>query len=123
VTFENVIGIDPDNVYGHYNLGVIAQDSGQEKAALKEYDAALAADDDFAPALYNKGILTESSDLEAAVDLYQKAVEADPKMAAAFMRLGFALLHLGRTDEGEEALGKGLALDPSMKNVEAPAYD
>ncbi|QWF21416.1 tetratricopeptide repeat protein [Nocardioides sp. LMS-CY] len=123
VTFENVVDIDPGNVYGHYNLGVIAQEAGDEKAAMKEYDAALATDGDFASALYNKAILTESADLAAAVELYQKTVEVDPTMAAAFMRLGFALVELGRTDAGEEALGKGIALDPSMKDVQAPTYD
>jgi Tfp pilus assembly protein PilF len=123
VTFQNVIGLDPGNVYGHYNLGVIAQGAGQDEAAMKEYDAALATSDDFAPALYNKGILTESTDLDAAVALYRKAVAADPKMASAFMRLGFALVHLGKTADGEQALGKGVALDPSMKDVEAPSYD
>lgn len=123
VTFENVVDIDPGNVYGHYNLGVIAQQAGDEKTAMKEYDAALATDGDFASALYNKAILTESADLEAAVELYEQTVEADPTMAAAFMRLGFALVQLGRTDDGEEALGKGVALDPSMKDVQAPTYD
>lgn len=39
------------------------------------------------------------------------------------MRLGFALVHLGRTEEGEKHLAKGLELDPSMKDVAAPDYD
>ena len=51
------------------------------------------------------------------------AVEPDPEMAAAHMRLGFALIHLGQVAEGEEHLGKGLSLDPSMAEVEAPSYD
>jgi Tfp pilus assembly protein PilF len=123
VTFENVLAIDPHNAYAHYNLGVIAQQDGRDKAAMASYDAALADDDAFAPALYNKAILTEGSDLDAAVDLYRRAVDADPKMAAAHMRLGFALIHLGKTAEGEEHLGKGVSLDPSMADVEAPSYD
>jgi tetratricopeptide (TPR) repeat protein len=122
VTFENVIAIDPANTYGHYNLGVIAQKAGRDKEALAAYDATLAADDAFAPALYNKGILTETSDLDAAVALYRRAVAADPKMAPAHMRLGFALLHLGKKKEGAAQLGTGVSLDPSMAEVKAPSY-
>jgi Tfp pilus assembly protein PilF len=122
-TFEKVLTVDADNKYAHFNLGVIAQQSGDDETAMKDYDAALAIDDAFAQALFNKAILTEHTDLEAAVDLYKKAVAADPKMAAAYMRLGFALVHLGKKDEGAEYLGKGVALDPSMADVEAPSYD
>ena len=55
--------------------------------------------------------------------MYRKAVEVDPTMAAAFMRLGFALVHLGETDEGSTFLEEGIRPDPSMADVDAPAYD
>jgi len=122
-TFENALELDPDHVYAHYNLGLLAQKAGRTKAAAEEYDAALATDPAFAPALYNKGILLEASDLEGAVDLYRRALDADSELAAAHMRLGFALLHLGETAEAEEHLATGVELDPSMANVEAPSYD
>lgn len=122
-TFEKVLTVNPDNKYAHFNLGVIAQQAGDDETAMAAYDAALDADEAFAPALYNKAILTEPSDLEAAVALYKRTVAADPKLAAAYMRLGFALVHLGRKDEGAKYLGKGVSLDPSMADVEAPSYD
>lgn len=122
-TFENVLDLDPGNVYAHYNLGLMAQDAGDDALATKEYDAALKTDPRFTSALYNKGILLETSDLDAAVDLYRQALEINPDLAAAHMRLGFALLHLGKTDEAEEHLTTGVKLDPSMADVEAPSYD
>ncbi len=122
VTFENVLELDPDNVYGHYNLGYLAQEAGNDGRAKKHYDAALAIDAEFAPALFNLGIITESSGLDAAVDLYRRSLVADPEQAAAHMRLGFALVYLGQTEEGEEHLSRGVALDPSMADVEAPSY-
>jgi Tfp pilus assembly protein PilF len=122
-TFEKVLTVDADNKYAHFNLGVIAQQSGDDDTAMTDYDAAIASDDAFAPALYNKAILTEHTDLEAAVDLYRRTVDADPKMAAAYMRLGFALIHLGKKDEGADYLGQGVSIDPSMADVEAPSYD
>jgi Tfp pilus assembly protein PilF len=123
VTFQNVLTLDPDNVYAHYNLGVIAQDRNETQKAIASYDAALAVDDAYAPALFNLAILTEPTDLDAAVEMYRKAVDADPTFAAAFMRLGFALVYLGKNDEGSTNLQKGIALDPSMVDVEAPSYD
>ncbi|WP_426243804.1 tetratricopeptide repeat protein [Nocardioides sp. LHG3406-4] len=122
-TFENVLELDPDNVYAHYNLGLLAQDAGNDALALRQYDATLTADPEFTSALYNKGIVLEASDLEAAVELYRRALAIDPDLAAAHMRLGFALLHLGETDEAEGHLSTGVELDPSMADVPAPSYD
>lgn len=122
-TFENVLELDPDNVYAHYNLGLLAQDAGKDALAIKQYDAALKTDPKFTSALYNKGIVLETSDLEAAVEAYRRALKIEPDLAAAHMRLGFALLHLGKTDEAEDHLSTGLKLDPSMADVKAPAYD
>lgn len=121
-TFERVLAADADNAYAHYNLGLIAQRAGDDARAMQEYDAALAAQPDLGSALYNKGILTESADLPAAVALYRRAVAAEPDFAPAHMRLGFALLHLGSTADGEAELAAGVRLDPSMTDVQAPSY-
>ena len=96
--------------------------AGDTATALEHYDDALAVDAAYGPALYNKGILLETTDLEGSVDLYRRAVEAQPEFAPAHMRLGFALVHLGQTDEGEDHLEKGIELDPSMRDVPAPNY-
>ncbi|MCW2738833.1 MAG: hypothetical protein JWN97_3477 [Nocardioides sp.] len=122
-TFENVLELDAGNVYAHYNLGLLAQDAGNDALAIKEYDAALETDPEFTSALYNKGIVLEADDLGSAVELYRRALAIDPDLAAAHMRLGFALLHLGETDEAEEHLATGVELDPSMADVRAPSYD
>ncbi|GAA1516311.1 tetratricopeptide repeat protein [Nocardioides humi] len=122
-TFENVLVLDPDNQYALYNLGLIAQADGDEDEARARYDAALAADPDYAPALYNRAILDERTDLAAAIATYRRVLEIDPDLAAAHMRLGFALLHLGQTAEAEASLARGVALDPAMAEIEAPSYE
>jgi Tfp pilus assembly protein PilF len=122
-SFEKVLALDPDNVYGHFNLGVIAQQKGDRTTAMTSYDAALAIDAAFAPALYNKAILTEAIDLKAAVDLYERTVAAEATMAAAYMRMGYALVHLGRKSEGRTYLARGIQLDPTLEDAEPPTYD
>jgi len=121
-TFTNVLSLDPVNPFAHYNLGYLAQQADHTTEARKQYDAALAALPTLAPALYNKAILLEDIDLEQSVELYRKALASDPDNAAAHMRLGFALVHLGEKDDGGDELAKGIELDPSMASVAAPTY-
>jgi tetratricopeptide (TPR) repeat protein len=121
-TFDQVLDRDATNVYGTYNLGYIAQLQGDDTTAIQRYTTTLATDKDFAPALYNLAILTESSDLKGAVALYRREIQVKPDDAAAYMRLGFALKHLGDRAEGEQMLQQGIALDPSMADVKSPTY-
>ncbi|TYL51637.1 tetratricopeptide repeat protein [Nocardioides sp. BGMRC 2183] len=121
-TFGHVLDLDDDNTLAYYNLGLVAEQSGDLDRALDHYDAALDSDGEYGPALYNKGILTETDDLEKAVDLYEDAIAAQPEFAPAYMRLGFALDHLGRADEARPYLERGLQLDPAMAEVSIPDY-
>ena len=123
VTFGNALTVDPDNVFALYNLGLLHQNRGQDAKARAFYDRALDRDPAFVQALFNRAILTEQTDLEEAVGLYERAVQEDPSFAAAHMRLGFALEHLGDIDRAEQALAEGIRLDPAMANVTAPSYD
>ena len=122
-TFENVLALDAENLYALYNLGVIAQNAAKTDEARDYYDRALVTQPDYAPALYNKAILLETIDLDESIQLYRQVIGIDDQMAAAYMRLGFALVHLGQTEEGEGFLGQGIALDPAMEKVEAPRYE
>lgn len=121
-TFEAVLLLEPDNAYAHYNLGFVAQQSGDAATAIGEYSEAISSDPELAPALYNLGLLTEDADLEASVDLYRRVIAVKPDDAATHMRLGFALRHLGHEAEAEESLAKGIELDPAMADVASPTY-
>ena len=122
-TFNKVLALDPENVFAHYNLGYLAQVQGDEVTAVQRYTTTLANDKEFAPALYNLAILTEGSDLGAAVALYRRDIAVKPDDAPAYMRLGFALRHLGKDEEAEQMLQKGVELDPSLAGVTSPTYE
>ena len=122
-TFTAVAEVDPGNVLAHYNLGLIAQEDGDAEAAIAEYDAVLESDPAYGPALFNKALLLERSDLEESVALYRRAVKAQPDFAPSHLRLGYALRHLGRAQQARKHLERGLALDPTMKDLPPPTYD
>lgn len=121
-TFTSVLTLEPSNVYALYNLGYIAQAQDDVATAVTQYSQAIAVDPEFAPALYNLALLTEDADLQAAVDLYRRVLEQSPDDAATYMRLGFALQELGEDEAGQEALDKGIELDPSLADVKPPKY-
>ncbi len=122
-TFERALRLDDEQYLAHYNLGVLDQRANRDDDAREHYEDALELESGHGPSLYNLAILTESDDLDEAIELYRAAIKAQPDNAAAHMRLGFALNHLGRISEAETMLAQGIKLDPSMDKVQAPKYD
>jgi len=71
---------------------------------------------------YYQGLLAQSrGDLEAAVGHYRAYAEAAPDEAAVELRLGEALLELGRSDEAQAAYRKALDLDAESAGAAAVA--
>lgn len=122
VTFGKALDLDPKNAYVLYNLGYIAQAKGDPAAAISRYAQALAIEENFAPAMFNLAVLTEGSNLKASVNMYRRIVARDPEHASAYVRLGYALLHMGRTAEGNGMLNIGFTLDRSLAQSEPPTY-
>ena len=118
--FEQLVKNDPNNKFGWYNLGVLAQYAGNSSEASADYQKALTIDPSFESALYNYGLVKAAgNDLNAAIDLLGKAATANPKDAGAHWQLGLALAKRGDTTKGDNArstkeLNAGLKLDPTL---------
>ena len=79
-TFKLVLDIDPQNKLAHYNLGLIAQQRGDEAEADAAYRRAIGIDREFAR-LYNLGIVRAGvGDTPEAIILYTRATKADPEI-------------------------------------------
>lgn len=63
--------------------------------------------------------LINSNQPEAALELYQKIVSADPSVAAGWAGIGRVLLITGKPGESLKHLRKALELDPGNKEIEA----
>ena len=78
-TFKNVLLLDPKNVYALYNLGVIDQTQNNTAGAITYYNKALSSDGTYTPAMYNKAIILEATNLDAALALYKQIVAINPR--------------------------------------------
>jgi tetratricopeptide (TPR) repeat protein len=118
--YREVLSIDPDNKYAHYNLGLIDHQAGRSDAAEVKYRMALSYDPDFVPALFNLAILRTAESPAEAEDLYRHVIEVQPDHATAHLNLGFLLISLGRQDEGQALIDQAILLDPTLESRRAP---
>ena len=58
-------------------------------------------------------MLEASGDLNGAIQQYEAAIQADPKVTLSYGRLGMAYQRLGRYSEAQKAFRRGLDIDPN----------
>jgi Tfp pilus assembly protein PilF len=120
-TFKNVLLLDPKNVYALYNLGVIDQTDNNNAGAINYYDAALSSDGTYTPAMYNKAIILEATNLAAALALYKQIVAINPNASTAYLRMAFVYAKQGQGIKAKEARAKAVALNASLSKYPLPA--
>jgi tetratricopeptide (TPR) repeat protein len=120
-TFRNVLVVSPANKLAWYNLGVLAQIQNRSASALSAYSRALSIDPRYTPAMYNKAILLERTNPQAALTLYQQITSVNPKAATAYLRESFVYDHLGDKGRAKQAKAQALALDGTLSTVTSPA--
>jgi tetratricopeptide (TPR) repeat protein len=84
VAYERTLGLDPDRVDAHVNLGRLLHEASEWASAEEHYRAALALHPNDVTALFNLGVLLEDRHrTEAALPLYERAAALDPAHADA----------------------------------------
>jgi Tfp pilus assembly protein PilF len=113
--FAQVVLLDPQNKYGFYNLGLIAQNAGDNTDAENQYRLAISIDPKFSLALYNLGILrTAAGDDAGAIDLYRRSIASNPAFANAHFNLGLLLRKTGKTADGNAEVRAAVKLDATL---------
>lgn len=98
-------------------------DKGIESFANKRHDEAMTFFDKViannpkravcAAAYYNKGVVLESlGEYSKALEMYERAINLDPKLVPAYNNKANVLMGLGRDQEALEVFSKGIELDP-----------
>lgn len=120
-TFEDVLVISPENKYALFNLGLIAQERHDPAGAVARYDQALNADTTYTPAMYNKALILETSDPNAALALYRRIVELNPKASTAYLHMAIVYARQRKLSQAKQARAKAIALDPSLASYRMPS--
>jgi tetratricopeptide (TPR) repeat protein len=93
------VALRKDSPGVYVNLGLALMDKGDWKGAIRECQAALRIDPNYATAHNNLGLaLSESGDREGAIREYQAALRIDPNHTSAHCNLGNFLANNGDPD-------------------------
>lgn len=98
--YARALGLAPDHVDAHLNLGRLRHEAGEPAEAERHYRAALAASPGNATAAFDLGVALEDlGRLEEAAASYYTALEADPGYIDAHWNLAGVAEKMGATAE------------------------
>jgi protein O-GlcNAc transferase len=116
--FRKILEFHPNHPGALHFLGVIAQQSGNQDAAIKLISKAIKIEPNYHQAYNNLGNSYEKlGKLEEAEQHYSKAVELKPDYVDALFNLGLIKRLLRKYEEGAEILQKCIDLDPRRTDV------
>jgi tetratricopeptide (TPR) repeat protein len=102
----------------HYEIGYGAEEAGDAKTAIAEYQQAIAIDPRHGDAQVNLGrLLHEAGQPEQALAHYRSALAVRPDDPIAAFNLGVALEDLGRGAEAIEAYQRAIAIAPDSADA------
>ena len=110
---QRIVELEPHHAEALYQLGCIAQDTGQTDAALEWVAKAMAADPRAARFYNTYGNLKYAQkELDGAAKSYAEAIRIQPDFAEAYTNLGMVLCERGEIAEGVQLFNKAIEVDP-----------
>lgn len=121
VCYRAAAGLAPTNGRWPYLEGVVLERSGAPAAeVLARYDAAAKVDARYPPLHFRRGeILAQEGRLQEACEAFGRAIELDPRLAAAHRGRGQAFLGLDRVTDALADLEEAERLSPGDPAVAA----
>ncbi len=112
---RQAVRLRPDLAEAFHNLGYAFEQVGNRTMAIKAYERALVIKPVYPSAWNNLGYLLASmgSDLERAIRLCRRAVEAEPRNEGFRDSLGWALYKADRKDDAVQQFKAAIKLNPS----------
>lgn len=123
---EKILRLDPLDASGLYFLAMIASEEGQTQKAIEGFKEVLKHYPDDADAMNSLAYIyaEQDTELDKALSLAEKAVDAEPSNGAFTDTLGWIYFKIGETDKAIEYLQNAaqLLMDPVIYNHLAEAY-
>jgi hypothetical protein len=113
--FATAAADDHSSPIGDFDLGTVETRLGRRTSAETAYRRALSIDRRYVPALYDLARLLAKKDPNAAINLYDRAIAAQPSNARVRFNLGLLLVRIGRHSAGLSELERAIALDPHLR--------
>jgi tetratricopeptide (TPR) repeat protein len=115
--FEEVVrqspasGIDESAAKAHFSLAVLMMSSGDRKAAIEHFSAALKYQPNYVEAHVGLAdALSRSGRVAESLPHYREALAINPRAAQAWMGSAMALVRAGRYQEARDQLGEAMQL-------------
>jgi tetratricopeptide (TPR) repeat protein len=112
--YQQVITAQPNNVFAHYDLGVVDQANHDLVGALAAYGAALTINPKYVPALYNEATIYATTDPISAISLYRQIIGLQPTAPTAYLNLGLLEIKHSAPKQGVSDLTTAVRQDSSL---------
>jgi serine/threonine protein kinase/tetratricopeptide (TPR) repeat protein len=112
--YAQAVALNPAYITGHWWYASWLDAAGRAAEATREWERALALDPRSVPVLIDsaKWHGEVHGQVEAALSVYQKAIDIDPTQSLAYRYQAWALESLGRRQEAVAAFERAVALAP-----------
>lgn len=113
--YENVIRINPNNENVKYARAKLLQDLGRTDEAIHEYEMIVDRDKTCANCYYNMGAiyLELKKDNNKALELFTKAIEANPNYVEAYFARGFTYARMKDKENAKADYNMCLKIQPN----------
>jgi tetratricopeptide (TPR) repeat protein len=112
--YRHTLQITTGNYLINNNLGIALADNGDLDAAIREFQAAIGINPNYANAHYNLGnAFCRTRNMDAAIQEFQEAIRINPNDAMAHINLGAAFASRGNLDAAIQEFQEGLRINPN----------
>jgi predicted O-linked N-acetylglucosamine transferase (SPINDLY family) len=119
VKLDRAIELVPNHVKALNNRGLIYIALQRYREAMESYDLAIAIEPENADLHYHKGLAAfDGKSMQRAADAFTTAVRLKPDIVGAWLKLGFSLDVMKRSDEALAAFERVRKLSPGMAFVD-----
>ena len=101
--YDLALDLDPNNVLGHYNRGLLRAQVGDDNRAIEDFNVVIEYEPENTMAVFNRALLlTQTGDLEGAEDDLDRVLEEYPKFLYGYQCRADVRRKQGYLKEAEE---------------------